>query len=101
MEAKMLTWFNGLLINPESFMPHGACYLWLPSMLWLHILSDATIALAYFSIPFALWYFVNKRTDLAYRWVFVLFDMFILLCQPDGFQIQLGPEREMVEFVLD
>ncbi len=61
-------------------MPHGACYLWLPSMLWLHILSDATIALAYFSIPFALWYFVNKRTDLAYRWVFVLFGMFILLC---------------------
>jgi PAS domain S-box-containing protein len=80
MEAKMLAWLNGLLVNPESFMPHGACYLWLPSMLWLHILSDATIALAYFSIPFALWYFVNNRTDLAYRWVYVLFGMFILLC---------------------
>jgi diguanylate cyclase (GGDEF)-like protein/PAS domain S-box-containing protein len=80
MEAKMLAWLNGLLVNSESFMPHGTCYLWLPSILWLHILSDATIALAYFSIPFALWYFVNKRTDLAYRWVFVLFGLFILLC---------------------
>jgi diguanylate cyclase (GGDEF)-like protein/PAS domain S-box-containing protein len=49
-------------------------------MLWLHVLSDATIALAYFSIPFALWNFVKKRTDLAYRWVFVLFGLFILLC---------------------
>ncbi len=76
----MSTWLNELLVNPNSFMPHGACYLWLPSMLWLHILSDATIAAAYFSIPFALLYFVHKRTDLAYRWVFVLFGMFILLC---------------------
>ncbi|MDP1666226.1 MAG: PAS domain S-box protein, partial [Methylobacter sp.] len=61
-------------------MPHGACYLWLPSILWLHIISDSIIALAYFSIPFALLYFVKKRTDLAYRWVFVLFGIFICLC---------------------
>ncbi|NOT11633.1 MAG: EAL domain-containing protein [Methylococcaceae bacterium] len=61
-------------------MPHGACYLWLPSVLWLHIVSDTIIALAYFSIPFALLYFVHKRTDLVYRWVFVLFGIFILLC---------------------
>ncbi|HEY8219209.1 MAG TPA: PAS domain S-box protein, partial [Methylobacter sp.] len=61
-------------------MPHGACYLWLPSVLWLHVISDTFIALAYYSIPFALFYFVQKRTDLAYRWVFVLFGAFILLC---------------------
>jgi diguanylate cyclase (GGDEF)-like protein/PAS domain S-box-containing protein len=61
-------------------MPHGACYLWLPSILWLQIISDTIITLAYFSIPFALWYFVHKRTDLVYRWVFVLFGIFILLC---------------------
>ena len=76
----MFAWINDLLANTGDFMPHGACYLWLPSMLWLHIISDAVIALAYFSIPFALWYFVKKRTDLAYRWVFVLFGIFICLC---------------------
>ncbi|MGZ8157478.1 MAG: sensor domain-containing protein [Methylobacter sp.] len=48
--------------------------------MWLHIISDSIIALAYFSIPFALFYFVQKRTDLAYRWVFVLFAVFICLC---------------------
>ncbi len=76
----MPAWFNDLLVGTGSFMPHGACYLWLPSILWLHIVSDSIIALAYFSIPFALWYFVKKRSDLAYRWVFVLFGVFICLC---------------------
>ncbi|MGZ5075880.1 MAG: sensor domain-containing protein [Methylobacter sp.] len=76
----MFAWFNDLLVGTSGFMPHGACYLWLPSILWLHIVSDSVIALAYFSIPFALLYFVKKRTDLAYRWVFVLFGAFICLC---------------------
>lgn len=76
----MFAWFDALFDSSGNFMPHGACYLWLPRLLWLHIASDAVIALAYYSIPFALWYFVHKRTDLAYRWVFVLFGIFILLC---------------------
>jgi len=76
----MIAWFNELLASTGNFMPHGACYLWLPSILWLHIVSDTIIALAYYSIPFALLYFVRKRTDLAYRWVFVLFGAFICLC---------------------
>ncbi|MFA6053361.1 MAG: PAS domain S-box protein, partial [Methylobacter sp.] len=76
----MFTWFNDLLVGTNSFMPHGACYLWLPSILWLHVISDTIIVLAYYSIPFALLYFVHKRTDLVYRWVFVLFGVFILLC---------------------
>jgi len=76
----MFTWINELLAGTSGFMPHGACYLWQPLILWLHILSDTIIALAYFSIPFALLYFEHKRTDLVYRWVFVLFGSFILLC---------------------
>ncbi|TAK61335.1 PAS domain S-box protein [Methylobacter sp.] len=76
----MFAWFNDLLAGASNFMPHGACYLWLPSILWLHVISDGVIALAYFSIPFALFYFVRKRIDLAYRWVFVLFGAFICLC---------------------
>lgn len=76
----MFTWFNDLLTNTSNFMPHGYCYLWQVPLLWLHIVSDAIITLSYFSIPFALFYFVKKRTDLAYRWVYVLFGIFICLC---------------------
>lgn len=76
----MFVWLNEMLSNASGFMPHGACYRWLPSILWLHIISDTIIALAYFSIPFALFFFVKKRTDMAYRWVFVLFGVFICLC---------------------
>ena len=75
----MLSWLNDLLADTSRFMPHGYCYLWRPSILWLHALSDAIIAFAYFSIPFALFYFVRKSIDLTYRWVFVLFGAFILL----------------------
>ncbi len=62
-------------------MPHGFCYRWDPAVLWLHVLSDLTIFLAYFSIPIALLVFIRKRTDLEnFRMPFYLFIAFILLC---------------------
>ena len=61
-------------------MPHGHCYRWLPGILWLHILSDALIALAYFSIPFTLVYFIRKRKDLPFNWIFLCFAIFIVAC---------------------
>ncbi|WP_137166741.1 ATP-binding protein [Salinimonas lutimaris] len=63
-----------------DFMPHGHCYLWKPEILWLNVISDIFIALAYFSIPFALFYFVKRRTDLKFKGIFTLFSLFILLC---------------------
>lgn len=42
--------------------------------------SDAFIALAYFSIPLELVYFVKKATFFPYRWVLVQFGAFIILC---------------------
>ncbi|MCQ8102606.1 EAL domain-containing protein [Methylomonas sp. SURF-2] len=76
----MAAWLEALLNSSKNFMPHGACYLWQPSVLWLHVISDTLIVLSYYSIPFALAYFAYKRTDLIYRWMFVLFGAFILLC---------------------
>ena len=64
----------------DGFMPHGYCLLWLPGLVTLHVASDAVIALAYFSIPFALLYFVRRRHDLAFKWVFGLYAAFILSC---------------------
>jgi signal transduction histidine kinase len=68
------------LLSSQGFEPHGHCYLWLPEILWLHVLSDAFIALAYYSIPIALIYLVHKRRDLTYGWMVAMFGAFILLC---------------------
>ncbi len=64
----------------SSFMPHGHCYLWNPGLIWLHVVSDSLIALAYFFIPVALIYFIWRRRDLPFQWVFVCFGIFILAC---------------------
>lgn len=63
-----------------GFIPHGHCFLWTPSLLWTYVLSQSTIALSYYSIPFALWYFARKRQDLPYRKLFILFGMFVMAC---------------------
>ncbi|MGD1856221.1 MAG: sensor histidine kinase [Leptolyngbyaceae cyanobacterium] len=63
-----------------GFIPHGHCYLWKSGLVWLHLLSDGFIALAYFSIPVALLYFVQRRRDLPYPWLFLLFGGFIIAC---------------------
>ncbi|MDI7775062.1 ATP-binding protein [Asticcacaulis sp. EMRT-3] len=71
-------------MNPHdsggNFMPHGYCFLWQPGVLWLHVLSDLGIVIAYFSIPLVLLYILSKRKDLPFQAVFVLFGAFILLC---------------------
>jgi signal transduction histidine kinase len=62
------------------FIPHGHCYLWKPGLVRLHILSDFFIALAYYSIPISLIYFVHKREDLPFKNVLLLFGAFIISC---------------------
>ena len=69
-----------MALFPSGFMPHGCCYLWRPEVMALHATSDAIIALAYLSIPFALARFVAKRRDLAFRGIFAMFGVFILSC---------------------
>ena len=75
----MITSIAGLF-SAEGFMPHGMCYLWRPDVLALHATSDSIIALAYFSIPFTLLYFVRERKDLEFQWIFVCFAIFIVAC---------------------
>ncbi len=63
-----------------DFLPHGHCFFWKPDVLWLHVSSDAVIALAYFSIPATLVWLTRHRKDLPFPWVFYLFGAFILGC---------------------
>jgi PAS domain S-box-containing protein len=72
--------FIAKLFSSGSFIPHGHCYLWQSELVWLHILSDSLIALAYYSIPITLVYFAQKRKDLPFDWIFFLFSAFIISC---------------------
>ena len=71
-------WHN--LFFSRQYIPHGNCYLWQPELLWLHVLSDALIALAYYSISLFLIYFVVQRQDIPFKAIFILFSLFILSC---------------------
>jgi signal transduction histidine kinase len=66
--------------NSVGFMPHGHCFLWTPSLLWSYVAADSLIAVSYYSIPFALWYFAKKRADVPFRWLFALFGVFVMAC---------------------
>ncbi len=61
-------------------MPHGMCYEWDPAVIWLHVISDGLISIAYYSIPLTLLYFVRKRRDLQFSWIFLCFAVFIVAC---------------------
>jgi len=65
---------------PPHFVPHGQCLLWDPPLLWLNVVSDSIVAIAYYSIPLLLIYFVSKRRDLPFRGIFWMFSIFILSC---------------------
>ena len=53
----MLEFFRRLLA--PDFLPHGTCYLWNPAVLWLNVISDGLIALAYYTIPVLLFVFAR------------------------------------------
>jgi len=76
----MLQEFFNFLFSPQGFMPHGFCFLWQPTILWLTVVSDIVIFLSYLSIPFALAYFAYKRRDLKKRSLLILFSIFIFAC---------------------
>ena len=67
-------------LNPQGFVAHGHCYLWQPKLVWLHVVADSAIALAYFSIPLTLVYFVSRRKDIPFNWIFWMFGSFIIAC---------------------
>ncbi|PSB52997.1 PAS domain-containing sensor histidine kinase [filamentous cyanobacterium Phorm 6] len=75
----MWTFLNHLLFT-ANYIPHGHCYLWQRELVALHIVSDSIIALAYYSIPLSLIYFLCHGKDLPFRNIFWLFAAFIISC---------------------
>ncbi|MBW4525705.1 MAG: response regulator [Phormidium tanganyikae FI6-MK23] len=75
-----MTAFWSQFFDSSSYIPHGHCYLWQTGLVWLHITGDVLIALAYYSIPLTLLFFVRNRRDLPFNWIFLLFGAFIIAC---------------------
>jgi signal transduction histidine kinase len=75
----MPAWLTEIFQRSSSFMPHGHCYLWIPSLLWMHVISDALIGIAYLGISLIL-YLLVRSIRLPFSPVFVAFGLFIGLC---------------------
>jgi PAS domain S-box-containing protein len=74
----MLDFFRSLF--ETDFMPHLYCLRGDPGVLWLQVLSDLAIAIAYYAIPIVLLRVVLKRKEAIFRRVAVLFVLFIAAC---------------------
>ena len=72
----MIEFFRKLFTS--DFMPHGMCYLWNPSIVWLNVIGDGLITASYYTIPLFLVTFFRRRRDISFRWVFVAFAIFIV-----------------------
>ncbi|WP_392530826.1 PAS domain S-box protein [Nostoc sp. C117] len=72
--------FLNSFFSINQFIPHGHCYLWKPELVYLHLLSDVLTGFAYYSIPVMLVYFVRKRRDVPFDWIFLMFSTFIVAC---------------------
>ncbi|WP_198026784.1 ATP-binding protein [Polaromonas glacialis] len=75
----MPNWLSTVLDESSHFMPHGHCYLWLPGLLWMHVVSDFLIGAAYLVISVIL-YLLVRRIRLPFSPLFIAFGLFIGLC---------------------
>lgn len=65
--------------SSDWFMPHGHCYLWIPELVWLHVVSDSLTGLAYIVISLTL-YALVRRVRLPFTPMFWAFGVFIAAC---------------------
>jgi signal transduction histidine kinase len=69
-----------MIVSPGNFEPHRLHFVDMPQLMWFIVLGNALVALAYFLIPVALVYFIRRRKDLVFHWVFIFFAAFIFFC---------------------
>jgi signal transduction histidine kinase len=72
--------FFAHLFSGSPYMPHRHCYIDDQTVIALHVVSDSLVCLAYYSIPVMLIYFVSRRRDMPFNWIFRMFGMFIFAC---------------------
>ncbi len=67
------------LLYSGLFDLHGECYLWIPSLVALHVVSDTAIGLAYLFISSILFISLHLL-KLPFQTIFIAFGAFIICC---------------------
>jgi PAS domain S-box-containing protein len=75
-----VTHYFSHLLDITGFPPRWLCGSWDQFTGWFYIFSDLAIWSAYFTIPVVLFYFIQKRSDVPFSRVFLLFAAFIFAC---------------------
>jgi signal transduction histidine kinase len=75
MPETTVSWFSG-----EHFLPHGHSYMWTPGILWMHVIADILIAMAFFAIASALIHSARRRRDLPFTRMLLCLGIFIVCC---------------------
>lgn len=71
----------GDMRNVSGFAPHGFCIAWSGEILWMHVVSDLIIGIAYMVIAGVLGVLVFRvQRDLPFHWLFLAFGAFIFSC---------------------
>jgi signal transduction histidine kinase/CheY-like chemotaxis protein len=65
----------------STLTPHGACLEWKPELIWLNAVSDAMVAIAFFTTAFVLGFYVwRRRREVMFRGVFWSLTIFAAAC---------------------
>jgi len=65
----------------STLIPHGACLLWKSELIWLNAVSDAMIAVAFFTTAYVLGFYVwRRRREVMFRSVFWALAIFAAIC---------------------
>ena len=68
------------LFTSRVFMPHGHCYMWEPAIVWLQVVTNLSIGIAYVAISAMLATLVYRIRDLPFKAVYLAFGTFIVSC---------------------
>jgi signal transduction histidine kinase len=68
------------VFSERFFMPHGHCYLWTPSLVWIEVISNGLIGISYVVISAMLAVMVARIRDIPFKAVYVAFGVFIISC---------------------
>jgi PAS domain S-box-containing protein/putative nucleotidyltransferase with HDIG domain len=69
------------LFDATTYQPHGMCFYWQPDLLWLHIVTDTAVGLAYMVISVGLLYlWWTEREHLHHTGMVIAFGAFIFFC---------------------
>lgn len=68
------------ILDPSGLTPHGFCLLWQPWLIWIQATSNLLIGCSYLAISTIIIHVLKSRKDFAFRLIFVMFAVFVLLC---------------------